>query len=290
MGTLPVATERGAVAAPAKSTALLVALGDGVKGKSALQIWSDFVSSTQRPVTADTAIQQGNFDRDCGGGSGGSVVSGLGREGDGRSKGDEGWPREKNASQSLFPPVWILTSDPEVDKTIREGMPHLSSFFVPGALGNDAGGDGDGDSKNYEELPSWSDVLDRFLSENPGVDMFGIFGENAMPTAALLPYFIVSDSASSDAPSSPAVATAGCGGGGRSSGGGCAIESVLWPVLSKSMPPTAVVSRARAWWVDERVEKGADEGRCGSRGRVGDWMPDKFVAQVRSFGRLRPVS
>lgn len=279
-GTSAVANAAGvpSAAVSSKSTALLVALGDGLEGNSALQIWSDFVSSARKPVTSATITKQGNFDRECGGGSGGSVVSGSGREHDRRGIGigEERWPDGEDASQSSFPPVWILTSDPEVDKKIREDMPNLLSLFVPGALGDDVGGTGG--PKQPEHLSSWSDVLDRFLSENPAADTFGIFGEGAMPTAALLPYFVGPDSAGSSA---PAVATPGCGSGGRSSGGGCAIETILWPVLSKATPPTAVISRARAWWVDGSVREGADAGLCGSEGRVGDWMPDRFVAQVR---------
>lgn len=265
--------EHGDATAPTKSTALLVALGDGLKGKSSLQVWSDFASAAQKPVTAATVIRQGNLDRECGGGSGGNVVSGSGWGHDEHDTEDD-----KDASQSLFPPVWILTSDPEIDETIRKSMPHLLSFFVPGALGDYAGGNGD--PKLQKELISWSDILDRFLSVNPGVNVFGIFGEGALPTAALLPYSMGFDLATPDAAPVPSVATAGCGSIGSSSGVGCAIESILWPVLSKSIPPTAVISRARAWWVDDRMAEGAAEGRCENRGRVGDWMPDRFVAQV----------
>ncbi|CAN0340815.1 unnamed protein product [Pylaiella littoralis] len=264
--------ELGAAATPWDSTVLLVALGDGLEGKSALQVWSDFVQFAQTPVTAATMINQGNFDRDCGGGSGGSVITGSWLGPDSHANGDGG-----DASQSLFPPVWIFTSDPGVDKTIRESMPHLRSFFVSGALDDEDSGDV---HPKGQETISWSDVLDRFLSENPGVDVFGIYGEGAMPTAALLPYFLVSDSATSDAASATAVATAGCSGRGSSSVGGCAIESVLWPVLSKAIPPTAVISRARAWWMDDRVTESADGEPCRRRGIIGDWMPDRFVAQV----------
>ncbi|CAN0301704.1 unnamed protein product [Pylaiella littoralis] len=270
--TLSVDLELGAAATPAKSTALLVAVGVGSEGKAALQVWSDFTSFAQMPVTAANMMNQGKFDRDCGGGRGGGVVSGPGWGPGGHAN-----AQDQDGSQLMFPPVWILTSDSEIDKTIRESMPHLQPFYVPGALGYDASGDG---YPKRQESISWSDVLDRFLSENPGVDVFGIYGEGAMPPAALLPYLLPSDSATFDATSAAAVATAGCSSSGSSSAGGCAIESVLWPILSKSILPTAVVSRARAWWIDDKVTEGAEEEPCASRGRVGEWLPDKFVAQV----------
>ncbi|CAN0266884.1 unnamed protein product, partial [Ectocarpus fasciculatus] len=89
----------------------------------------------------------------------------------------------------------------------------------------------------------WPNILDRFLSDNPEVDVFGLYGEGALPSAALLPDFTDSYFAASD--------IAGSGGG--------------------AVPPTAVVSRSRMWW-DRRD---GDE-----RSALGEWMSDKFVAQV----------
>ncbi|CAN0599831.1 unnamed protein product, partial [Ectocarpus sp. 12 AP-2014] len=63
--------------------------------------------------------------------------NGGGRGGD---VGDE----EEEERGLLFPRVWILTSDPGVDRAVREDMPHLSSFFVPDAFGGEDGEDDGG--------------------------------------------------------------------------------------------------------------------------------------------------
>ncbi|CAM9904550.1 unnamed protein product [Scytosiphon promiscuus] len=435
--------------ASATATALLVALESGPDGRTALEIWSDFVVTARArgggALAAAAAGGRGlrgkEADKGWGwpwGFRGGGARDGEGeREAasaarDGRSgggRGESGGDVGAGAvlSSGLFPAVWVVTSDPAVDRAIREGMPHLSSFFVPGLLDGGGGGDskllggeaaaagaladsaqvaggdrsrrrrlaeeeggaaatpvvsatasweggerkegapqlgdlyetglepgtgaaaaaaaaaalaasptrarasrmttalsvrtshdigpppspflGDGDggggdgggggrgggrggapSPPWPPTPlSWSDVLERFLSENPGVDVFGLFGEGALPSPELLPSLSprtlsAAAAAANDGSSrrGDGARDAGAGGGG---GGGRAIEAVLWPVLSTSVPPTAVLSRARALWVGGEEEEGARGGGAaaglgGGGGRVGDWMPDRFVAQI----------
>lgn len=244
-----------------KSTALLVAVDN-----ETLVIWSDFVSSARKQTPGNDISQKQKLP--CGNDSA-KPDCGLGDEEDEREREEEredsSAPEPSDCDQSCFPPVWIVTSDPRVDKVVREDMPHLFSLFVP--FDSDGSSDGIGDPNENEEHSRWADVLERFLSDNPEVDVFGVYGEGALPTAALLPDYMDSSFASSDVP--------GGGGGGGDGGVGSdrsGISSVLWPVLSEAAPPTAVISRSRMWW---------DRGDGGTNDGLGEWMSDKFVAQVR---------
>lgn len=214
-----------------ESTALLVAVDS-----KTLVIWSDFVSSARQQTL-------------------GNEVSTMEDESERREERENSsapGEEQPDCDQSCFPPVWIVTSDPQVDKMVREDMPHLNSLFVPF--------DSDG---SYEPRTRWADVLDRFLSDNPKVGVFGLYGEGALPPAILLPDYMDSYIAARDV-------SGGCGGGmcGDRSG----ISTVLWPVLSEAVPPTAVISRSRMWW---------DSGDGGTSNGLGEWMSDKFVAQAR---------
>ena len=450
-----------AAAAAAKSTALLVALDDGPRGKIELQAWSDFARAAQeRRKTAALGPgggEQGGPGR-RGGSKGWSWRWGGGSPGEGQKEGAaaaaEGQEEMKRGGSSetaegrdgddgaslLFPRVWVITSDPAVDRMIREGMPYLLPFFVPGAFGHpvdDSGGDdgdgggggvgggpdaaaeGDGSvartssasvvaeaaveagaraeasrltaagaaravanmqQQQQQQQPpagdatdelanrrrataaveaadqqpaaevkqeekqaarasaaareettippgeeegaslastrrrasaeaggggagggatntppppfSWSAVLERFLAENPSVDVFGVFGEGALPTSALLPGPLASTAAGAGVGhrSGASVDRIGGSGGGGDSREGRVVESLLWPVLSKSIPPTVVVSRTRAWWMrdqDEEEEEEEEAGEAGSGdvlgggGGEGEWMSDRFIAQVR---------
>lgn len=237
-------------------------------------MWSDFVLTAQGRTT--TALKQGRKQaRECDSTSRQTEESmslGVGRQGQKTTeRAGEGNVEQAEEYQifAQFPAVWIITSDPGINKTVRECMPHLLPFFVPGFFGGDTGQG----PKNSGEVPSWSDLLDRFSSGIPDVDVFGIFGEGTLPTAALLPFSLQSFFAASDAADGRVPSDAA---GGNDCRGGCAIESFLWPVLSKSSSPMAVLSRSRGWWAEDSAE-----GVVDGRGVVGEWMPDKFVAQVK---------
>lgn len=246
-----------------------MAVDGDAEGRAALAIWSDFVLAAQRQTTA--ACEDGRQQaRDCtDDGAGGSIDAALRGEEREERKLQEGREAEGNKDLEFprFPAVWIITSDRWIDRAVRECMPHLLPCFVPGAFG----GDREEGPRTQGEVSSWSHVLDRFLSENPDVDVFGIFGERALPTAALLPFPPKSFVATSDAGAARARPSTTDSGG---CSGGCAIETFLWPVLSKSNSPMAVISRARAWWKEDGAESGA------GRVTVDEWMPDRFVAQV----------
>ncbi|CAM9348477.1 unnamed protein product [Ectocarpus sp. 12 AP-2014] len=244
-----------------KKTALLVAVDN-----ETLAVWSDFVSSA-RKQTPGIGISQ-KQELPCGNDSAKPDCGISDEEDEGKreeERADSSTPVEEqhDCDKSCFPPVWIVTSDPRVDIVVREDMPHLFSLFVP--FDSDGGTDGTGGPNNLEEHSRWADALDRFLSENPEVNVFGVYGEGALPTAALLPDYMDSSFAPSD------IAGDGGGGGGSVRGDRSGISSVLWPVLSEAIPPTAVISRARMWW---------DKGDGGTSNGLGEWMSDKFVAQV----------
>ncbi|CAM9232206.1 unnamed protein product, partial [Scytosiphon promiscuus] len=257
------------------STALLVAIDGDARGRVALTIWSDFVLAARGRATTgfgeapnqshDCAIARGDGTRTTSGSSVGDGEKERGRRADGgKEQGRE------DPAFSTFPAVWIVTSDSWIDKTVRECMPHLLPLFVSG-VSSDGGKEG---PRPRGEGSSWSDVLDRFLSEDSEVKVFGIFGEGALPTAALLPFSPRLLTEASDADTVRGTSAAATRGGGGGCSGGCAIESILWPVLSNSTSPSAVLSRARGWW----REDGAD-GVVG-QAMKGEWMPDKFVAQI----------
>lgn len=432
-----------------------MALDDGPRGEIELQMWSDFARSAQEQSKAAGLGPERDEGRGGGGGGGGGRRGGSSKgwgwrwggspsegenedaagmgPGEGSPAATEAQGRQGDGRSSLhFPPVWILTSDPAVDRAIRESMPHLQSFFVPGAFGgpdttqqavavaggsvarassasvaaeaaveagaraeasrltvpaaavstveaaaarvpppppppraehaadelanrgrrtttvvpvapaapavdqqhqpaekaeekqqtertppgegalpsrrrasasaatSEAGGGGAGGAggaaSNAPEFSTWSAVLERFLSENHGVDVFGIFGEGSLPAAALFPPAPAAG-ATIGRRSGASIDRTGDGGG---AGSGRVIESLLWPVLSKSVPPTVVLSRARGWWVhekgeeeeeDDEEEEGQGEGEGeggnggvfggGGGGGAGEWMSDRFVTQVR---------
>ena len=100
-------------------------------------------------------------------------------------------------------------------------------------------------------FPSWSDVLEIFLSVNSGVEVFGLSGEGALPGT------------------NPAVFASGAPGPAQAS---------LWTVLSSSVPPTAVVARSRSREVSDGA--GATALAAGVTWSDGEWLSDKLVAQV----------
>ncbi|CAN0067699.1 unnamed protein product [Ectocarpus sp. 12 AP-2014] len=238
-----------------KSTALLVAVNN-----ETLAIWSDFVSSARKATPGNLVSHKQELP--CGKGSTELDCEGS-KENNGNTKDERERPsvpvEEPGCGLHCFPPVWIVTSDSRVDKVVREDMPHLFSLFVP--FDSDVGSDGTGAPNNHEDHTRWADMLDRFLEENPEVAVLGAYGEGALPTAVLLPDYVDSYFAASD------VDGNGSGIDGDRSG----ISSVLWPVLSEAERPTAVISRSRMWW---------DRGDGRTSNGLGEWMSDKFVAQV----------
>ena len=115
-------------------------------------------------------------------------------------------------------------------------------------------------------FPSWSDVLEIFLSANPGVQVFGVFGEGALPgpTTLLAP---AAPTSLRPPPRSPFPLW-----GGGSAG------AALWSVLSSSVTPTAVVARSRAWSGEDG--DGVAAAMRGVDWSKGEWLSDKLVAQV----------
>ncbi|CAN0341537.1 unnamed protein product [Ectocarpus sp. 6 AP-2014] len=255
-GSMPLASSVS-LSPATKSTALLVAVNN-----ETLAIWSDFVSSARKRTPGKFVSQReevlcGNDNTvlECGSSKGDEW-----KAEDGRERSSVPVEEQPDCGQSCFPPVWIVTSDPRVEKVVREDMPHLSSLFVPSD--SDGGSIGTGAPNNDEDHNRWADMLDRFLYDNPEVNVLGVYGEGALPTAVLLPDYV-----------DLYFAAYGIDGGGGGGVGGdrSGMSSILWPVLSEAERPTAVISRSRMWW---------DKGDRRTSNGLGQWMSDKFVAQV----------
>lgn len=265
---------------------LLVALADGEEGMIALQAWAGFVSRELRlrqrsdnrgenPEkegfhSQEASPEEAEAERR-------TSIPPQQRQEEEEEKEEEEEEEEEDKSSDDFPAVWMLTTDPYLDEAIRsEMMPYVRPFFVVSGAAASAYASSSDDSLAGPSAPAyaaaaisaaaaaaaseaadaaaseavysslWVDVIERFLAENQGVDVFGVFGEGTLPSPGL----------------------------GR-------VVDVLRPVMGRSAPPTAVLARSRFLGAGGDADGGREDG-----GKVkGEWLPDKLLAQVRLINR-----
>lgn len=252
---------------------LLVALADGKEGMIALQAWARFVSREvrlrRRSDNRGVKPEKGGFhSRDASSEETEDRKTIIPPQLSGPFRTRNDIPSDD------FPAVWMLTKDPYLDEVIRsEMMPYLRPFFVVAGTAASAYVSSSDDSLAGPSAPAhivaaisaaaasaaseaadaaaseavysslWVDVIERFLAENQGVDVFGVFGEGTLPSPGLE-----------------------------------RVVDVLRPVMGRSAPPTAVLARSRFLGAGGD----ADGWRREDGGKVkGEWLPDKLLAQVR---------